>query len=213
MPASVSPRYLLEGAVYALEQCGLLLRDANLLYRNGSYASAVAVALFAREELGRYRILLELRKKVLDGDHLTIEQIQNCCRNHETKQRAGMLSFVMRVDTDTELGGLLGTYLSVKQGSEEWNTAREQLEEAQRTVPVERHQQRMSALYVDAVAPDRWRRPTSEISLITLILEVHLVRTAGPYILARSCRFRMSALRSLTGVKRTRYAQCESFAF
>jgi hypothetical protein len=35
MPVSVSPQYLLEGAVYALEQCGLLLRDANLLYRNG----------------------------------------------------------------------------------------------------------------------------------------------------------------------------------
>jgi uncharacterized protein YbbK (DUF523 family) len=28
-----------------------------------------------------------------------------------------------------------------------------------------------------------------------------------------SCRFRMSALRSLTGVKRTRYAQGEFFAF
>jgi Malate synthase len=32
-------------------------------------------------------------------------------------------------------------------------------------------------------------------------------------LMARSCRFRMSALRSLTGVKRTRYAQCEFFAF
>jgi hypothetical protein len=31
--------------------------------------------------------------------------------------------------------------------------------------------------------------------------------------LARSCRFRMSALRSLWRVKRTRYAQCEFFAF
>jgi hypothetical protein len=56
---SVSPQYLLEGAVYALEQCGLLLRDANLLYRNGSYSSAVAVALFATEELGRWSILLD----------------------------------------------------------------------------------------------------------------------------------------------------------
>jgi hypothetical protein len=36
-----------------------------------------------------------------------------------------------------------------------------------RAAHVERHQQPMSALYVDAVAPDRWRRPTSEISLIT----------------------------------------------
>ena len=132
MPASVTPTYLLEGAAYALEQCGLLLRDANLLYRNDSYASAVAVALFAREELGRYQILLELRKKVLDGDHLTIKEIQDRCRNHVTKQEAGMLSFIMRVVADTALGGLLGTYLNVKQGSEEWNTAREQLEQAKR---------------------------------------------------------------------------------
>jgi AbiV family abortive infection protein len=167
MPVSVSPQYLLEGAVYALEQCGLLLRDANLLYRNGSYASAVAVALFAREELGRYRILLELRKKVLDGDSVTIKKIQDRCRNHEAKQEAGMLSFVMRV-TDTELGGLLGIYLrSIKEGTDEWKTAKEQLEQARRKVPVERHNQRMSALYVDAVSPDRWNRPTSEISQIT----------------------------------------------
>jgi len=30
MPASVTPEYLLEGAACALEQCGLLLRDANV---------------------------------------------------------------------------------------------------------------------------------------------------------------------------------------
>jgi AbiV family abortive infection protein len=53
MSASITPQYLLEGAVYALEQCGLLLRDANLLYRSGSYATAVALAAFAREEQRR----------------------------------------------------------------------------------------------------------------------------------------------------------------
>jgi hypothetical protein len=67
----------------------------------------------------------------------------------------------MRV-TDTALGGVFGTYLTVKQGSEEWKTAREQLE--QTTIPLERHKQRMSALYVDAVSPDRWNRPTRDIS-------------------------------------------------
>jgi hypothetical protein len=51
MSAFVSPKYLLEGAVYALEQCGLPLRDANQLFRNCSYANAVALAAFAREEL------------------------------------------------------------------------------------------------------------------------------------------------------------------
>jgi AbiV len=71
----ITPQYLLEGAVYALEQCGLLLRDANLLYRSGSYATAVALAAFAREEQGRWRILLELRREVLDGKSVMIEEI------------------------------------------------------------------------------------------------------------------------------------------
>jgi AbiV family abortive infection protein len=168
MPAaSVTPRYLLEGAAYALEQCGLLLRDANVLYRNGSYSSAVALALFAREELGRYRILLDLRKDVLGGKHFTIEEIGKRCKKHEHKQEAGMLSFVMRIVTDIPLGGVLGTYLNVEHGSKAWRTAREQLQQAQQTIPVKRHNQRMSALYVDAVAPDAWSRPTKEISQLS----------------------------------------------
>ena len=47
------PQYILQGAAYALEQCGLLLRDANLLYRNDAHANAVVLTAFAREELGR----------------------------------------------------------------------------------------------------------------------------------------------------------------
>jgi hypothetical protein len=35
MPSTITPQFLLEGAVLALEQCGLLLRDANVLYRGG----------------------------------------------------------------------------------------------------------------------------------------------------------------------------------
>src|SRR5436190_22890133 len=112
MPASVTPEYLLKGAAYALEQCGLLLRDANLLYRNGSYASAVAVALFAREELGRYRILLDLRKQVLRGERFTIKEIQDRCWDHVRKQEAGMMSFVLRLVTDPALAKLLDTYLA-----------------------------------------------------------------------------------------------------
>jgi len=70
MSPPVNQQYLLEGAVYALEQCGLLLRDANLLYQNRSYATAVALAAIAREELWRWKILLNLRKKVVGGEKL-----------------------------------------------------------------------------------------------------------------------------------------------
>jgi AbiV family abortive infection protein len=164
--ASVSPQYLLEGAAYALEQCGLLLRDANLLYRSGSYASAVALAAFAREELGRWKILRDLRKKVLHGDRLIIKDIQTRCDNHVRKQEAGMLSTVLRADRDTGLDKLIRKGMT--SSSEEWRTAKEQLEELSRQKakrgPGDRHKQRMSALYVDAVAPDRWNRPTTQIS-------------------------------------------------
>jgi AbiV family abortive infection protein len=164
MSTSVSPQYLLEGAVYALEQCGLLLRDANLLYGSGSYATAVALAAFAREELGRWRILLDLRTKLLGGEHLTIEEIQKHCEGHVRKQGAGMTSITMRADTGSGLGKLLQT----RHGSKEWQAAREQLEklnqQKRRRVPDDRHKQRMSAHYVDAASPDRWNRPTKEIS-------------------------------------------------
>ena len=53
MAKSVTSSYLLRETVFALEQCGHLLRDAACLYRSDSYASAVALAAFAREELGR----------------------------------------------------------------------------------------------------------------------------------------------------------------
>jgi AbiV family abortive infection protein len=122
----VTPEYLLKGAAYALEQCGLLLRDANLLYRNGSYASAVALAAFAREELGRWRILLDLRKQVLDGSSLTIKDIQDRCDDHVRKQAKGMLSSVMRAETASGLGKLFQTLHSATTGTKVWKAAYEQ---------------------------------------------------------------------------------------
>jgi AbiV family abortive infection protein len=93
--SSVTPQYLLEGYAYALEQCGLLLRDANILYQSGSSANTVVLVAFAREELGRSEILLDLWKQVLGVKNFTTEDIRKRCDDHETKQRAGMLSVVL----------------------------------------------------------------------------------------------------------------------
>jgi len=164
MVASVTPEYLLKGAAYALEQSGLLLRDANVLYRNGSYASAMVLALFAQEELGRWDMLRDLWRKVLNGERLTIKEIQDRCGDHVRRQRAGMMSATTRADRGSVLGRLLMTPFS----SGGWRKARKQIEKLTRLkwkrTPDDRHQRRMSALYVDAVAPDRWNRPINEIS-------------------------------------------------
>ena len=96
MPDAVPADYLLKGAVYALEQCGVLLRDAALLYRSGAHASAVVLAAFAREALGQWKILQALRKEVIEGKTVTIAEIKTRCGNHVQKQRAGMLSVTKR---------------------------------------------------------------------------------------------------------------------
>jgi hypothetical protein len=57
MSGSVTAQSLLRGAVYSLEHCGQLLGDAKTLYEHGSYATALAVGAFAREDLGRWRML------------------------------------------------------------------------------------------------------------------------------------------------------------
>src|SRR4051812_35534321 len=107
MSASVTSRYLLEGAIYALEQCGLLLRDAALLYEHKSYATALALAALAQENLGQWKLLLELRKKVIDGQSVALEEVQTRCANHLTKQEAGMRSITMSGDRDDGLSKLL----------------------------------------------------------------------------------------------------------
>jgi hypothetical protein len=49
----VSERVLLEGAWFALEQSGILLRDAVTLYERASPVTAVGLAMLAREEMAK----------------------------------------------------------------------------------------------------------------------------------------------------------------
>jgi AbiV family abortive infection protein len=171
MADSVTPEYLLKGAVYSLEQCGLLLRDAALLYRNTAYASAVVLAAFGREALGQWIILLDLRKEVISGTRFTIAQIKERCGDHVQKQKAGMRSVTLRADRDTALGRLIMSRITAPQGTAEAEKTEAALADIdrrkKRAVPTQRHEQRVSALYVDPIEPlsvDRWTRPSIEIS-------------------------------------------------
>lgn len=173
MPDAVTPDYLLKGAGYALEQCGVLLRDAALLYCSDAHASAVVLAAFAREALGQWKILLALRKEVIGGKPVTIAEIKTRCGDHVQKQRAGMLSVTMRADRESGAGQLLMSRITAQPGTEEWKKADDALaridRRMKREVPTERHEQREVALYVDPIEPlsvDRWNRPSIEISQI-----------------------------------------------
>ena len=89
---SVTPQYLLQGACYALEQCGILLDAATTLFEAESYATSIVLAAFAREELGHALILRDLRKDVIAGGTVTISKITDQCADHSKKQDAALLS-------------------------------------------------------------------------------------------------------------------------
>jgi AbiV family abortive infection protein len=166
MSSLVTPQYLLEGAALALEQCGILLRDANILYRTGSYANTVVLAAFAREELGRSTILFDLRKEVLGGMNFTKKEIRERCDDHVTKQQAGMLSTTMTVtDRESGLGKLLSDRMTAHPQSAVWKNASAALAKMTKTMqkrlPTERHKDRKAALYVDVepLSGNKWNRP------------------------------------------------------
>jgi len=147
----------------------LRLRDANLLYRSGSYASAVVLAAFAREELGKWKILLELRREVLGGKTVGIDEVKDRCDDHAGKQKAGMLGITMRGDRSSGLGTLLSSRMEASPGSDKRKEADDQLAKIDRLkekrVPDDRHEQRMSALYVDPVSVVvGWNRPAAAVS-------------------------------------------------
>jgi|SRR6476646_2306836 AbiV family abortive infection protein len=159
---SVSADYLVRGVIYALEQSGRLLRDAKAIYDIGSYGTAVAIAAFAREELGRSDIVLDLWREAISGQTVTVQDVKDRCDNHLEKQRRAVRSVTMMTDRDTGLGKFLNARFQADLHSEERKAADEQLEGIDETLrkraPDERHELRLRGLYVDPDdAGKEWR--------------------------------------------------------
>jgi AbiV family abortive infection protein len=196
MSGPLTAQSLLHGAVYSLEQCGLLLGDARLLYENGSYATALAVALFASEDLGRWQMLLKLRKRVLAGESLAVEDVKTACDDHVRKQEAGMTSLTLRADKDSGVGKLLQSQSKAPLGSKQRKEADKQVDKIgqlkSKRTPDDRHRLRMRALYVDILSEEQWNQPAREISQ-TAAYE-GLVDATNDYELQRGQRYTLLSL-------------------
>jgi AbiV family abortive infection protein len=164
MTGNVSEQTLLEGAWFALEQAGRLLHSAKVLFEIGDFSTAVAVAMFSREELGRSRLLRVCSRDVRKGQVLQTKDITKRCQDHVVKQNASVGSITLRTTNDTELGKALQTQREYAPSSAQWKRAESFINSAheakQKRQPNERHQLRCSSLYVDinGMGTD-WARP------------------------------------------------------
>jgi len=162
----VSTVVLLKGAWYALEQCGILLRDARVLFHAKAYASAVALAMVGREELGKFRMLLEESSKAeATGNLPTVEAIQTACEDHVDKQRRAMLSLTFTPQGPSEFGKAIEATIRHKPHDPEYQEAEKVIQAALKSLakraPDERHAARIQALYVDLQdSGSDWSRPS-----------------------------------------------------
>jgi AbiV family abortive infection protein len=161
----VTSEVLLKGSIYALEQCGHLLHDAVTLYDSGSYSTAIVLAQFANEELGRHRKYRDWWKDSVEkGEMITVQGLRDWSEKHVEKQASGQVGLILRTDGGDRLAELLHTVHHSPPHSEARMKAYEELEEIQKrkqkSVPTERLKQRMAALYVDINdAGTGWRLP------------------------------------------------------
>jgi len=163
----MSPEDLLKGAFYALEQCGLLLRDATILYQNHAYANTVVLAGFAHEELGRHRILLDLWRHACAGKVVTAAQIRKACKEHETKQEAGMSGTTLKSGISELLQAISSNHPSSSKFQDADAKLEKMIEAKRKRTPGDRHKQRMAALYVEPVSETRWNRPAETSATVT----------------------------------------------
>ena len=160
----VSEQTLLQGSWYALEQTGRLLRSAVVLFESGDPSTAVAVAMFGREELGRSRILRVLAQQVKAGKKLSAAAVKKWCEEHVTKQVAAALGTTLRINAPSQLAKAVRARFDNEHGSQAWQQASDTINAAieakRKRDPHSRHEARVRGLYVDLDSVGTaWTRP------------------------------------------------------
>lgn len=153
---AVAPDLLLQGSFFAMEQAGLLLRDAHLLYRNRRWPSALALAVLCIEELGKSTFLYQAVKLALASQPITREMILRTYLSHKKKLVYGRSIYTVAAEVDS-----WGEPPDIH--SPELLEYLKRMEEADQAelerAPLKTHAERMDALYVHLSKDSTWNRP------------------------------------------------------
>jgi len=160
----VDKKTLVQGVWFAMEQAGRLLASAVKVYDSGDFGTAIAIAMFTHEELGRSRILLEFADEVNRGNPVETEAVRRKCWDHLTKQRLGALSVTYRGNAEDPMADALAVKMQSTLGTAEYETAQATIDTTTASIaraqPSQRHSARMAGVYVDLASDGKtWHRP------------------------------------------------------
>lgn len=179
----VSEATLLEGSWSALEQAGRLLHAAVGVYDRCDPGTALALAMFGREEVGRSRILRTLAQEVETGATFNAAEVTKRCEDHVRKQREGATGTTLRVVPPSQLAKAAQSRVNNAHGSPEWKAACDEISAAvaskAKRDPQDRHDMREKALYVDLDSNSKsWSRPCT---IDATVAREHIEDAVGDY--------------------------------
>lgn len=150
----IAPETLAEGALRALEHAFRLADDAFLLLERQRWSSAVVLAVFAREELGRYLILAQHARQAAGGGRITVRMIRKSYEDHEAKLRRGFTATTIRLSPEDSAALTAAMNNPALEDSRRLRNRLDQAHEAKgRRQHHDAHELRLRALYVE-LSPD-----------------------------------------------------------
>lgn len=126
------------------------------------------MALFSREEVGRYKLLRDLRKEMVEKCRtVSVKEIRRTCGDHAAKQFRGQSGVILKSSGDDQIGKLLRATFDYPSQSPEACQARAQLDtivqQLHHRMPQQRHDLRQKSLYVEpSDSGTSWNRPKDQ---------------------------------------------------
>lgn len=211
----ITSEYLLEGAALAIEQSSTLIESAVRLYESGSFSTALVLAAFAREEMGKSAYYTEIERKLSLGENaeVTLAKLKKETASHLFKQQKATLSISVRGKHGTTLGDALRTTMNNELNTEAYKYARKIVDDAiaakAKRVADDRVKQREIALYVDPIE-NGWSSPenvpkddvrdfmydaVNDYSVFRQNMQYHISSPLDQYIKANSTKFDLASPR------------------
>jgi len=125
------------------------------------------LALFGREELGKYILLRDAFEQVAAGGNVDFEQLKKKLLYHTAKQTSSIFHIAQQFSNDHPIAQAILARMDHDPGSEEYEEAQRLIDESaerrKEELPDSRHQLRLSTLYVGPNSDGSgWERPQDQ---------------------------------------------------
>ena len=160
MAHALGPAALLHGALASLENAARLSEDAKVLFVHRRFASAITLATFAREELGRYNLILEQFQRIDPHDSVAVDYLNALCEDHVRKLDWGQSITLVPLSAsrlaEFQSAAASGDIEAMKKVMDDVHAAHKA---KRKRDPHSVHERRERSLYADALPNGDWNRP------------------------------------------------------